>query len=140
MHHSVNTKKESDVYVMDSLGGVCPMSHSLQQQIAQVYGGRSRRSQLIDHSRSVQQQVGVKDCGLFAGPLLLRCARRMISPECPTTKVRCAHTLHLAFKRATWTLSLRTKVPENIPRPKGQSVSIPVLAKLAYRSRSSSKR
>jgi hypothetical protein len=49
---------------MDSLGGVFPLSPALRQQIVKVYGGK--RSQLIIRKLSVQQQVGAKDCGLFA--------------------------------------------------------------------------
>ena len=144
LHHwvcttSVNTKKESDVYVMDSLGGVCPMSHSLQQQIAQVYGGR--RSQLIVRSRSVQQQVGVKDCGLFAVAFAVEVCQKNdpSSVSYDQSKMR-SHFASCLQKGHLDTFPQGQKSQENIPRPKGQSVSIPVLTKPAYRSRSSSKR
>ena len=115
------------------------MSHSLQQQIAQVYGGR--RSQLIVRSRSVQQQVGVKDCGLFAVAFAVEVCQKNdpSSVSYDQSKMR-SHFASCLQKGHLDTFPQGQKSQENIPRPKGQSVSIPVLAKPAYRSRSSSKR
>ena len=59
---SVNTKIQ--MFVMDSLGGIFPISPSLKQQIAQVYGGK--RSVLIICRLSVQQQVKSKNYELLA--------------------------------------------------------------------------
>ena len=135
---SVNTKKESDVYVMDSLGGVCPMSHSLEQQIVQVYGGR--RSQLIIRSLSVQQQVGVKDCGLFAVAFAVEvCQRNDPSKVSYDQGKMRSHFASCLQKGHLITFPRGQKSQENIPRPKGQSISIPVLTKRAYRSRSRNK-
>ena len=116
---SVNTKIQ--MFVMDSLGGIFPISPSLKQQIAQVYGGK--RSVLIICRLSVQQQVKSKNYELLAAAFAIE---GMIPPECHMTIVRCTHTLHLALERATWTLSFKEEIPRRIcyiPRPKGQSTS-----------------
>ena len=144
LHHwvcttSVNTSKDSDVYVMDSLGGVCPISQSLQQQIAQVYGGK--RSHLVIRRLSVQQQVGVKDCGLFAVAFAVDvCQRNNPSRVSYDQRKMRSHFASCLQKGHLDTFPQGRKSQEKIPRPKGQSISIPVLAKPACRNRSSSKR
>lgn len=136
---SVNTNKDSDVYVMDSLGGVFPISPSLQQQIAQVYGGK--RSQLIIRRLSVQQQVGAKDCGLFAVAFAVEvCQRNDPSRVSYDQNKMRSHFVSCLEKGHLDTFPQGRKSQENTPRPKGQSTSIPVLSKPACRSRSSSKR
>ena len=136
---SVNTNKDSDVYVMDSLGGIFPISPSLKQQIAQVYGGK--RSQLIIRRLSVQQQVGAKDCGLFAVAFAVEVCQRNDPSRVSYdhSKMR-SHFASCLEKGHLDTFPQGRKSQENIPRPKGQSTSIPVLVKPACRSRSSSKR
>ena len=144
LHHWVCTtsvnihSNESDVHVMDSLGGICPMSCSLEQQIAQVYGGS--RSQLTIHGLSVQQQAGVKDCGLFAIAFAVEVCQRndpsRVSYD--QSKMR-SHFTSCLQKGHLITFPKGQKSQETIPRPKSRSISISVLPKPAYRSRSKKK-
>lgn len=122
---SVITHNESDVLVMDSLGKTCHMSHSLERQIAHVYGGG--RSQLTVHSLSVQQQIGVKDCGLFAVAFAVEVCQKHNPSQVSydQSKMRAHFTsclqqeLLVAFPRGQ-------RFQESIPRPKGQTFTIPV--------------
>ena len=122
---SVITHNESDVLVMDSLGATCHISHSLEQQIAQVYGGG--RSQLTVHSLSVQQQVGVKDCGLFAVAFAVELCQKhnpsRISYD--QSKMR-AHFISCLQKEHLVTFPRGHRLQESIPRPKGQTFTIVV--------------
>ena len=137
--HYISEHKDTDVYVMDSLGGIFPISPSLKRQIAQVYGGR--RSQLIIRRLSVQQQVGAKDCGLFAVAFAVEVCQRNDPSRVSYdhSKMR-SHFASCLEKGHMDTFPRGRKSQENIPRPKGQSTSIPVLVKPACRSRTSSRR
>ena len=131
LHHwvcttSVITHNGSDVLVMDSLGGLChTISPSLEQQIAQVYGGG--RQQLTVHSLSVQQQVGVKDCGLFAVAFAVELCQKhdpsRVSYD--QSKMR-AHFISCLQKEHLVTFPRGQRFQEHIPRRKGQTFTIPV--------------
>ena len=114
------------------------MSRSLEQQIAQVYGGG--KSQLTVHSLSVQQQVGLKDCGLFAVAFAVEVCQShdpsRVSYD--QSKMRSHFALCLQEGHLV-TFPKGKKSQESIPRPKGRSITIPVLAKPVCRSRSKKK-
>ena len=128
LHHwvcttSVITHNKSDVLVMDSLGKTCQISHSLEQQIAQVYGGG--RSQLTVHSLSVQQQVGVKDCGLFAVAFAVElCQKHDPSQVSYDQRKMRAHFISCLQKEHLVTFPRGQRLQEKIPRPKGQTFTI----------------
>ena len=108
---------ESDVLVMDK---TCHMSHSLERQIAHVYSGG--RSQLTVHSLSVQQQVRVKDCGLFVVAFAVELCQKHNPSQVSYdhSKMRAHFTsclqqeLLVAFPRVQ-------RFQESIPRPKGHT-------------------
>ena len=132
LHHwvcttSVNTVNESDVHVMDSLSGMCPMSPSLQRQIAQVYG-KAGISQLTVNNVSVQQQVGVMDCGLFAVAFAIEISKGYDPSRASFNQKKMRSHLAACFEKGRLvSFHKLSKSQEVVPRPKSRSViRIPV--------------
>lgn len=98
---------------------------ALEQQIAQVYSGG--RSQLTVHSLSVQQQVGVKDCGLFAVAFAVElCQKHDPSQVSYDQSKMTAHFISCIKKEHLVAFPWGQRFQEKIPRPKAQTFTIPV--------------
>lgn len=121
---TTSVKTHNEVHVMDSLvSGSKSVNHSLEMQIAKVYGvGRSR---LRIKNLSVQQQNGIIDCGLFAVAFAIEvCQGHNPSSVSFDQSQMCTHFYTCLQRGVLSSFPEGSKSQETIPRPKSQVIIV----------------